>query len=463
LGEIDIGKRVHGLLRSLNDLAGSDIDATAFRWAVRDAKHELLDCLQAHGRSECAAQLLVLKTLNLLVAKRDMTRRSLQVDAQPLGLIVDPSNGCNLACPGCVHSQNVKRMGRFDWSPGMMPEDRMGRLIKRFGPFASHVFFYNYGEPLLNPRTPEYIRMAKRTLARTVVSTNLSLKKFDAEAYVASGLDFMTLSIDGTTQETYARYRRGGDLDLVLANVEKLVEAKRRLGRSTPVLNWQFLVFEHNRHQMDRAEELARAMGVNQITLGHPFRVDWDDPSIVVANGIDTRTVVFDAVPVSMSDDMQTFEAEVDASATARIFEEAWAGEAATDLEASEPGPSTGTPCHWLYKNMVVDTHGRVMPCCAPPGRDYDIVYASFGADDQGSDPFNSSKYALARLSFRDAGAFQAGVQRAGLEPPPHCAACKWGQGRRDVNVSPEDAASYLGECTRGLIDGDGCKILGDW
>src|SRR5262249_6318014 len=84
----------------------------------------------------------------------------------------------------------------------------------------------------------------------------------------------------GATQPTYSRYRKNGELDVVFRNIEALVEAKRRLGSPTPILRWQFLAFEHNRHEISDALELARAFGLDQFAVETPFDVSWDDPEV---------------------------------------------------------------------------------------------------------------------------------------------------------------------------------------
>ena len=141
----------------------------------------------------------------------------------------------------------------------------MSALLKLYGPYAVGAYFCNYGEPLLNLNTPKLIRQAKEYLIGTALSTSLSVQRFDAEAYVESGLDFMVISIDGATQQVYERYRRNGDLELVFSNVRKLVEAKRKLRKRTPVLSWNFLAFEHNAHEIPLAANRARELGMNEI------------------------------------------------------------------------------------------------------------------------------------------------------------------------------------------------------
>ena len=168
------------------------------------------------------AKSLTIKILNLFLSKYHFLTRSTILFSSPYGILVDPMNACQLACPGCVHSARSKELRLFDWDPGVLSEPLFADFMRRYGPYAIETDFYNYGEPLLNPNTPKFIRIAKTYLARTTVSTNMSVKHFDAEAYITSGLDYITLSIDGATQSTYEKYRRKGDLEAVFRNVRSL-------------------------------------------------------------------------------------------------------------------------------------------------------------------------------------------------------------------------------------------------
>ena len=122
--------------------------------------------------------------------------------------------------------------------------------------------------------------MGKSYLLRTALSTSLSVRRVKPDNRVESGLDFMVLSIDGATQPVYERFRRGGNLELVLGNIRKLVDAKRRLGRRTPVLSWNFLAFEHNLHEIRPAARWARKLVVDQFRVVNPFDVSWDGTEI---------------------------------------------------------------------------------------------------------------------------------------------------------------------------------------
>jgi MoaA/NifB/PqqE/SkfB family radical SAM enzyme len=374
--------------------------------------------------SASAAQALALKALNVLLSQYHLDARSVAVSSRPVGLIVDPSNTCQLACPGCVHSARSEALQRFDWRNGTLSEDRFAALLRRFGPYAVGVYFCDYGEPLLNLRTPQLIRAAKQYLLGTALSTSLSVKRFDAEAYVESGLDFMVLSIDGVTHEVYERFRRNGDLDLVLANLRTLVDAKRKLRKRTPALSWNFLAFEHNAHEIPAAARLARRLGVDQFRVVQPFGVTWDDPSIRPAS-VKPGVRRFNLTSLSnRPENWNPFHDELDAESIGQAFETPWRHPPAADTRRT-----SGHTCHWLYKNMVMDANGRILPCCGAPAVDRELIFATFEGDS--ADPFNSPKYLSARSHF----ATQA-------ETSTYCARCEWDQ--TTVNIGGPEISRYF-------------------
>jgi MoaA/NifB/PqqE/SkfB family radical SAM enzyme len=389
------------------------------------------------------ARALTLKILNICLARYHFHARSTSVLSRPFGLVVDPSDMCQLACPGCVHSARSELLQIFDWHKGTLPEDRFSALLKLYGPYAIGVYFCNYGEPLLNLNTPKLIRKAKTYLLATALSTSLSVRRFDADAYVASGLDFMVLSIDGATQPVYERFRRNGRLELVLDNIGKLVDAKRRLRRRTPVLSWNFLAFEHNAHEIPLASRMARKLGVDQFRVVNPFDVTWDDPEIrpaAVKGGVQR----LDWLALSnQPENWNPFPDSVDADTITRAFESPWNPHATSDTP-----PSSGHTCHWLYKNMVMDATGRVMPCCGAPRPDANLNFATF--DSKGGDPFNSERYRQARSFF--SAAAPAG------EGAPYCTRCEWDQ--TTVNIGGPEIRRYFRAADAAFFDRRSLRLL---
>jgi len=413
--------------------------------------------------SPTAAQALTLKVMNLCVARFHFQARSTTLLSRPYGLEVDPINNCNLACPGCVHSSHVKELELFQWSSGMLSRERYEALLRRYGPYAIQMTLCNYGEPLLNPLTPEFIRLAKNYLLFTTLSTNMTAKRFDADAYANSGLDYMTVSLDGATQGVYEKFRKKGDLSLALANIRALVEAKRKAGKRRPLISWQFLAFEHNAHEIDEAMKMGRALGIDQFVVATPFDVSWDDAAIRPAAVAPAAHVFVSDYEQSLAENWNPFSGEDAAPAIEREFETTWMGQLAAQPEDIHRDNSQSKHvCHWLYKNMVMDATGRIIPCCAAPQPKADLVFANFNGGDA-QESFNSEKYRLARLSFADKPAYAVERAASGLERDPHCHSCDWYSDQEAAQIDAGQVQSYLRAAGRGMFDGGSIDFLSKW
>ncbi len=405
-----------------------------------------------------AAQAITLKILNLLLAKYHFIVRSTVLHSRPFGLLVDPSNGCNLACPGCVHSTGAKLLRLFDWDKGMLSGERFRALLECYGPYAVQIMFCNYGEPTTNLNTPHLIKMAKSYLLQTTLSTNLTIGRFDAEAYVQSGLDFMYASIDGASQAVYERFRKNGNIEAVFRNLRNLVEAKRRLNSPTPVVRWQFLAFEHNAQEIPMALAIAREIGVDQFAVETPFDVTWDDPRVRPASGVRPFCLELEPGVESKLSGNCNFQLSGTAAETIeRAFGRGWSG----SVNASwEPELVSEHTCSWLYKNMVMDANGRIIPCCASPRPDIDLVFANFPQAD--TDCFNSEAYQRARLYFADRlGYERSSAPAGGSRRDPHCVNCDWDQSHTEVG--PHEVARYLRTAGQGHIDEAVTEMLSNW
>jgi MoaA/NifB/PqqE/SkfB family radical SAM enzyme len=450
---------VHRKLFRLSEAIQYGVSPRAFLELLETAKLPLCESLTDSLNSPTAAKALTLKVLNLCLARYHFRSRSAEVFSQPLGLVVDPINNCNLACPGCVHSARSTQEKLFQWNSGMLSEARFEALLQRYGVAALEVMLCNYGEPLMNPLTPRFIRLARTYLMRTGLSTNMTVRRFDAQAYVESGLDFMTISLDGATQPVYEKYRRKGDLAAAFENIRKLVAARRESGRRNPILSWQFLAFEHNAHEIEFAIDAARQLGVDQFIVATPFDVSWDDPGIHPAAGIEPRVVQF--VPGSdqrMRDNWLPFPNELRTAEIDRAFDVGWTGH--LQRAASINGARTGHTCHWLYKNLVMDATGRVIPCCAAPKAGSDLVFDHF-SETASPEAFNSAKYRLARTAFADPKAYPEAKRASGLPGDPHCINCEWNQ--ETAHTDSAQVEQYLRTVPNSPFDPESMKILADW
>jgi len=101
----------------------------------------------------------------------------------------------------------------------------------------------------------------------TVVNSNFNAP-VDGERLVRSGLDHLVISGDGITQEVYEKYRVDGKINLVLDNLRKIVNAKKKYGSKLPYIEWQCLVTKWNEAQLDDIKMKSFSLfGITRDTL----------------------------------------------------------------------------------------------------------------------------------------------------------------------------------------------------
>ena len=180
-----------------------------------------------------------------------------------IALSIEPTNSCNLSCIECpTGTNNLSR------KKGLFSIDAFKQLLKEKAKDLIYLNFYFQGEPFLNKNIIEMIKMASEKRIFTSVSTNAQLidNKL-AEQIVSSGLNRIIISIDGTSQEIYEKYRRGGELNLVIEASKFLINAKKRLANNNLKIVFQFLVFKHNEHQIDEIKKLGTNLGIDKVEI----------------------------------------------------------------------------------------------------------------------------------------------------------------------------------------------------
>ena len=298
------------------------------------------------------ARLTPKRLLNLYLGRYHFMRGDTKLRSHPTRLTVEPTNVCNLRCPGCF--TGVGETGR---ERSFMSLDLYRRLLAELGDYLLEIEFYNWGEPLLSKDVYTMIRDASQRGIGTIVSTNFSMP-FDAgraEQLVASGLTTLGVSLDGASQASYEQYRVRGSLERVLDNCRLVNEAKRKLNAATPRMVWEFHVFEHNVDDIETAKAMARDLDMEiAISKGWVDGPDWQPPGHVVR--------------------------EIGPDVPARF------------------------PCTYLWEKAVVNNDGGVAPCCGAFYDEDDFAQLKVGAADLGAATFmsvwNNESYQQARALF---------------------------------------------------------------
>ncbi len=183
------------------------------------------------------------------------------LNAQPISLTIEPTTACNLGCPECPSG-----LKQFTRPEGNLKQEFYKKLIDQTYRKSYYLNFYFQGEPYINPDFLEMVNYADNKNIYTATSTNAHfLNEENAKKTIKSGLSRLTISIDGTTQETYESYRKNGSLDKVIEGTKNVIKWKKELKSKTPYIIFQFLVVKPNEHQIENAKKLADELGVDEI------------------------------------------------------------------------------------------------------------------------------------------------------------------------------------------------------
>lgn len=186
---------------------------------------------------------------------------------------------CNLMCPSCArtisfydekYENNSKEYKNID-----ITIDDIKRIFhdEKMLKNMDLVFFCgNYSEPTANKDFLEIITFfSKYDNIDLMVFTNGSLRNENWWKELAKILnkkrDKVIFSIDGLYQ-TNSIYRINSNFEKIISNAKSFIDSG---GNAF----WDFLVFEHNKNQMDEAIELSRKIGFKEIRFKQSHRVNW--------------------------------------------------------------------------------------------------------------------------------------------------------------------------------------------
>ncbi len=303
------------------------------------------------------------KLANLAKVEYERMRRRVRVDSHPYLLIIDPCNFCNLRCPLCPTGLND--LGR---DQSMMSLEHFKHYFDPHAPYLFEAYLHNWGESLINKNVFAMIEHAQSKNVGTNLSSNLVIATSeDLDNLIDSGLEYLVVSLDGASEETYIKYRIRGDFQRVVDNMAELIRRRNARGKTTPVVEWQYIVMKTNEHEIPQAEAMAKELGVDLIRfipVGMPFEFR------------NRKEVADEWYPDSV-------KGRVESDGTEQQYG-----------QAGKPGP-----CFYLYRSMVVNADGGVSPCCVVYKKNRDFAQL----DDAPLDIpaiWNNEKFQSARSLF---------------------------------------------------------------
>lgn len=182
-------------------------------------------------------------------------------DCSPIYVEVGLTDLCNHKCVFCG----------LDWARGkdILETKVLLKNLRDMGEFGvKAICFSGAGEPLLHKDFNLFVQKTKEFGMDVSFSTNTVLfdeKKAEETLPYTSWIRF---SIDAATSETHSIIHRTSEKDfsIILNNLDKAVEIKRRNNYET-TLGVQFLLLEENKKEVIKLAEILKKIGVDNLQV----------------------------------------------------------------------------------------------------------------------------------------------------------------------------------------------------
>jgi MoaA/NifB/PqqE/SkfB family radical SAM enzyme len=164
---------------------------------------------------------------------------------------------CQLKCVSCDTASGNSRKNAVGW--GYLKATDFRKFTEQ-NPLIKTIEISNWGEIFLNPELIEIIKIGCEHGIELTAGNGANMNKVKPaalEALVKYKFRYISVSLDGASQETYSQYRIGGDFETVISNIRRLNAYKKRYASPYPRLGWQFVIFGHNEHELPLARKMA--------------------------------------------------------------------------------------------------------------------------------------------------------------------------------------------------------------
>ncbi len=290
----------------------------------------------------------------------------------PTALQVEITTACNLKCTMCEHTYMQKVGGHMDF-------DQFKKLLDS-NPNVQTLNITGIGEALMNPAFLDMVDYAKKKGIYVWFSDNMTLMtERSAKRLIGAGTDFIVLSLDGATKETFEKIRVGARFEHVLENTRRLIRLRDEQGKKTPLIGINCVITKENYTEIEQMVQLAHEMKIDKLMFMTIF--------------VSTNTGKFSLYSVSKEEIEQVLGKAQETAKKLGVSVIAWPN--------PEVKMSKVTGCEYPWQNPYVGYNGDVLPCCFIPqeskGREREEnIMGNIFKDDLGT-IWNSEKF----TSFR--------------------------------------------------------------
>lgn len=244
----------------------------------------------------------------------------------PVHVSIEPTNACNARCPVCETGK-----GDMARPSGFLDEHLYKEFIDDIAPTTAVLLYYFMGEPFMHRSAYDMIRYARDKGIFVESCTNGDF--VDPEGILYSDINKLSFQIGGMDQQTHGRYRSRTKLEKTIANLERLIEMRKKTPQSNVEIEVGFIVMRHNEEQVDEFLKWAQGIGVDRANIIDPC----------------ARNMLEAHAYLPKNRDYWYYDEE------------------AFEKGILRPKKLPDNECVWIWNSIQLNWDGTAVPCCRDP------------------------------------------------------------------------------------------------
>ena len=284
--------------------------------------------------------------------------RGARVETGPKVVFIEVTNRCNLLCQTCTRTYLQREPQKS------LSLSEFISIARQF-PLLQRALLHGIGEPLLNPDLPEIIHYLKGREVEVIINSNGTLltEKWQRKL-IESGLDQYRCSIDGASEQTYARIRGAALLPRLKQGLAGLVKLKERLGSATPRISIWCVATRENLFELPELVRMSASLGVTEVYLQRMvYFAGQPDQQYGMAHAELAVFGKFDQTEASVVEECTQLSAALGIK-----FLASGGRDAKNSLEAARPVDfAPWQACLRPWTTAYVTANGNCLPCCISP------------------------------------------------------------------------------------------------
>jgi radical SAM protein with 4Fe4S-binding SPASM domain len=275
--------------------------------------------------------------------------------AGPCFVAIGDRYQCNYRCIFCEWFSPLVKNKRAQ----VTGNDNVGledyrQLVAQLSKLGTKVIIIgNIEEPFLDKQLIEKIKYTKQHKLKCFVTTNGSLLNMEnAEAIVDSGIDYLNISLNAATAETYPKIHTTETpetFDRIVKMVSLVEKIRKAKGTGSLRIRLSMVVCNRNYRDINKFVMLAQSIGVK---------------SVLIKRFISITKEIVQELELTAEQEEETKRALIEATEFAKSQGIDFALEWSEWTNVQKTHVNENMPCYFGWLFSVIDADGNLYPCC---------------------------------------------------------------------------------------------------